>query len=477
MKYIDGLLNNITMYRLVLWFLAILAGVGLIFSIFGVLKFDPIDYIFSFTFILMVSYLTNLLFAKIFKAPTNVESVWISGLILGLVISPSRTVQEVIFMGWAAILTMALKFIVAPGKKHIFNPAAIAVAVTAVAIKGYASWWVGTTSMLPFVAIGGFLIVRKIRRWDLVLPFLTATLLTVHLGSWGRLVTSTGLIFFAAIMITEPLTAPPTRKLRIIYGALVGLLFYRWSPEIALIIGNLFAYAVSPKYKLLLKLKEKIQLTPDTFDFVFALDTSIKYTPGQYMEFTLDHSHPDARGNRRYLSLASSPTEQELRVGIKFGNPPSSYKRTLLTMTEGQKITAGQLIGDFTLPKDVNKKLVFIAGGIGITPYRSMLKYLVDTNQKRDIVVLYSAKNQSEFVYKDVLAEAENKLGIRTIYVDTEMQRHMDQAGLARGIPDYMERTFYISGSHGVVTAFEDVLKQLKISKRQIVTDYFPGFA
>lgn len=468
---LDDFLNGITMYRLVLWILVILAGVGLTFSI------DPVNYLFSFTFILLVSYLTNLVFAKAFKAPTNVESVWISGLILGLIIAPPKTLSEVIFIGWAAVLAMALKFIIVLRKKHIFNPVAISVVITAFVIKGYANWWVGTTSMLPFVIIGGFLIVRKIRRWDLVLSFLITALLTVAFRNWGRVITSTGLIFFATIMLTEPLTTPPTRKLRMIYGAIVGVMFYIWSPEMALIAGNLFAYAVSPKYKLLLKLKEKIQLTPDTFDFVFALDAPIKYTPGQYMEFTLDHPHPDSRGNRRYLSLSSSPTEQELHVGIKFGSPPSSYKKSLLTMTEGQKIAAGQLIGDFTLPKDQNKKLVLIAGGIGITPYRSMLKYLVDTNQKRDIVVLYSAKNKLEFVYKDVLTEAENKLGIRIIYVDTEVQGHMDRARLAGEIPDYRERTFYISGSHGVVTAFEEVLKQLKISKRQVVTDYFPGFA
>ena len=65
---------------------------------------------------------------------------------------------------------------------------------------------------------------------------------------------------------------------------------------------------------------------------------------------------------------------------------------------------------------------------------------------------------------------------LRIIYIDTEVRGHVDQARMAREIPDYRERTFYISGSHGAVTAFEGVLKQLKIPKRQIVTDYFPGF-
>jgi ferredoxin-NADP reductase len=485
MKIIDDFLNNITMYRLVLWFLIILAGVGLLYSLFGVLPYDPINYIFSFTFILVAAYVTNWVFAKAFEAPTNVESIWISALILGLIITPPKTLHDVIFVGWAAILAMAGKFIFAINKKHIFNPVALATSITAFAINGSPSWWVGSISLLPVVAIGGFLIVKKLRRWDLVLAFLAAALLFIGPARWGRILTDSPLVFFASIMMTEPLTTPPTRWLRIIYGAMVGILFAPQvhigpiftTPELALIVGNVFAYIVSPKYKVLLRLKQRIHLTPDTFDFVFAVDKPIRFTPGQYMEFTFDHPNPDSRGNRRYLSLANSPTESEIRLGIKFGNPPSSYKRNLLTMTSSQKIAAGQLIGDFTLPKDPNKKLVFIAGGIGITPFRSMLKYLVDTNQKRDIVVLYSVSKANEFVYKDVLTQAQNRLGIKTIYVETASQGHMEATRIAKEIPDYRERTFYISGSHGVVTAFEEVLKNLEVPRTQIITDYFPGFA
>jgi ferredoxin-NADP reductase len=149
----------------------------------------------------------------------------------------------------------------------------------------------------------------------------------------------------------------------------------------------------------------------------------------------------------------------------------------LIALLPGQKIVAGQLIGDFTLPKDPNKKLVFIAGGIGITPFRSIVKYLIDANQKRDIVVIYSAKSVNDFVYRDVFREAQEKIGTKTIYVDSETQGHFDWPRLAEEIPDYRQRTFYISGSHGVVDAFEQLLKDLNISRRQIVTDYFPGFA
>jgi ferredoxin-NADP reductase/Na+-translocating ferredoxin:NAD+ oxidoreductase RnfD subunit len=485
MKFVDDFLDNITMYRLVLYFLIVLAGVGLIYSLFGVLSFDPINYIFSFTFILVASWITNLIFAKIFEAPTNIESFWISGLILGLIVAPPKNLHEVIFVAWAAVLAMTLKYIFAINKKHIFNPVAISVVLTAFTIGSSANWWIGNISMLPAVAIGGFLVVRKIRRWDLVLSFLITALLVIGPARSRGILTDSPLIFFAAIMITEPLTTPPTRILRIIYGALVGFLFapqihlgsLYTTPELALIIGNIFAYIVSPKYTLILKLKSKIRLTPDTFDFVFAGEKPIKFTPGQYMEFTFEHPNSDSRGNRRYFSLASSPTEPEIRLGIKIESPSSSYKRNLLTMTPNQKIAAGQLIGDFTLPRDPNKRLVFIAGGIGITPYRSMLKYLIDTNQRRDIVVIYSVKTADKFVYKDILTEAQNKLSIRTVYVETETQGHIDAVRMTKEISDFKDRTFYISGSHGVVAAFEDVLKTLKIPRRQIVTDYFPGFA
>lgn len=485
MKLVDDFLNNITMYRLVLYFLILLAGVGFIYSLFGVLPFDPINYIFSFTFLLVVSGFVNKIFAKVFDAQANTESWIISALILGLIIAPPKNLHEVIFAGWAAILMVTSKFVLSIDKKHIFNPVAISVAVTAFAINGSANWWVGQASMLPIVVIGGFLIVRKIKRWDLVLSFLIVALILIGPARWVRSIADTPLIFFAVIMLTEPLTTPPTKILRIIYGAFVGLLFapqmhigsIYTTPEIALIIGNIFSYLVSPKYKLILTLKEKIKLTPDIYDFIFIPDKQINFTSGQYMEWTLEHESPDGRGNRRYLSLASSPTEREIRIGVKVGNPASSFKRKLITLSSGQKIVAGQLIGDFTLPKDPSKKLIFIAGGIGITPFRSMIKYLIDTNQKRDIVIIYSAKIKNDFVYEDVLRQAQDRLGVRTIYVDSETQGHMDSVRLAKEIPDYKGRTLYISGSHGVVDSFVQILKNLQVPGGQVITDYFPGFA
>lgn len=495
MRFIDEFLNNITMYRLVLYFLIVLVVVGFIYSIFNVLPLDPINYLFSFVFILTVSYIANKVFAVTYEAPLNIESWWISALILGLIITPPKNLHQVIFVGFAATLAMASKYILAIKRKLIFNPVAIAVFLTAIFINGTASWWIGTSPILPFVAIGGFLVLRKLQRWDLALSFLIITTATTFFAGWVRGVdpvvlvfrdfTDTAMLFFVSIMLTEPLTTPPTRGLRIFYGALVGFLFAPQvhfgsiflTPEIALIIGNIFSYFVSPKYKLLLTIKERIKLSPTIYDFVFATTEPVKFTPGQYMEFTFEHPKADDRGNRRYLSLANSPTESDIHLGIKFENPPSSFKRNFFSIHSGEKLVASQLIGDFTMPRDTNQKLVFIAGGIGITPYRSMLKYLIDTNQKRDIALVYTARNPDEFVYKDVIEQAKDRLGIKVVYHETGREGRISAEYLAQIVPDYHERTFYISGSQEMVKGFDQTLNVLGIPATRIVKDYFPGFA
>src|SRR6185437_10266431 len=221
---------------------------------------------------------------------------------------------------------------------------------------------------------------------------------------------ASSLFFFAFVMLTEPLTSPHTKKLQALYGGLVGVLFapqfhigsFYTTPEIALCIGNIYSYFVSPKTKLIAPLLEKRQISSDIFDFIFNHGRKFAFVPGQYMEWTLQHPKTDSRGNRRYFTIASSPTETSLMLGVRFYQNGSSFKKALLALNPGEKIVGGQIAGDFTLPKDKRQKLVFIAGGIGITPFRSMLKYLVDKHEKRSIVLFYANKHAEEIAYADV---------------------------------------------------------------------------
>ena len=234
-----------------------------------------------------------------------------------------------------------------------------------------------------------------------------------------------------------------------------------------MVTSNIFSYIISPKTKLLPALHHVrlISLAPDIFDFAFKPDRPLKYTAGLYMEWTLPHPKTDSRGNRRIFTLASSPTEPDVHIGVKFYDNSSSFKKALFKVNEKTLISATQITGDFVLPKDPKQKIVFIAGGIGITPYRSMIKYLIDIDEKRDITLLYSAQNAAELAYKDVFDVARQQLGIKVSYVITDQPTPSNDPSIKLGrinsdlikqaVPDYQERLFYISGTHGMVNAIQ----------------------
>lgn len=503
MTEIDYVLDRITMYRLVLYMLIGLIGIAAILAYVNLLPFSPLALLASSLFLVIMCWAMNTIFAYVLEVPTNIESAATTALILALIINPAQSPDDFQFLGWAAILAMSSKYILALHKKHFFNPAAIAVVITSFVLGKSASWWIGTAVMLPAVLLGGLLLVRKLRQGEMVWSFCAAALMSVCVlalvqrdnifTELEQLFVQSPLFFFATIMLTEPLTAPPTKMWRRFYAGLVGILFIPQihigpiysTPELALVVGNVFSYVVSPKQRVLLQLKRKSKLAPDIVDFVFKPSQKLAFLPGQYMELTLAHPHADSRGNRRYFTLASSPTEDVVRLGIRFYEQSSSFKKALYGVDGRTKIVGTQIAGDFTLPRDPQQKLVFIAGGIGITPFRSMLKYLLDSQQRRDIVLFYANKTVDEIVYKDVLNAAHTKLGVKTFYTLTDMAAmphnwpgfvgRISEQMILETVPNYKDRTYYLSGPPDMVKAYERVLKNLQVRNDQIKKDYFPG--
>ena len=504
LKSIDEFLNKITMYRLLIYYLGGLIGVAFVLSLFGNLGFNPLALLVSTGILLAACWGINRAFAFVFNVPVNHESSIITALILTLLITPSFDKYSLLFLLAASGLAMASKYILTIKDIHIFNPAALAVVLTAIGPHQNASWWVGTGSMLPFVIAGGLLVVRKIRREAMVIGFLlstfAATALFAILGHTDVLTVlkqaavTSPVFFLAFVMLTEPLTSPGTKGKQTLFGILVGLLvppqvhllsFYT-SPEISLVIGNVFAYLINPRVRVFPVLSEKVRIAANSMDFVFASDRKLAYRPGQYMEWTLPHTGIDDRGNRRYFTLASSPTESNLRLGIKFYDPSSSYKKAMLSMTAQTPIVAAQVAGDFVLPRNKKQKLTFIAGGIGVTPFRSILKYLVDTNQQRDVKLLYAANRREDIAYSDVFEQARRQLGITSTYIlanpesqgliTNERPGFVDGAAIRELVPDYRDRIFYISGSHPMVAAVRKTLLELGVPRRHIKVDYFPGY-
>jgi ferredoxin-NADP reductase len=502
MTYIDSFLNKITMYRLVLLYLIVLLLAGSILGALGIMPYTPLSIIFSASVFIFFSGVTNEIFSRVFSATPGNASFYITALILTCIVTPVTPgdLQGTLFLAALAIWAMGSKYLFAIGKKHIFNPAAFAVATAGILLAHSASWWIaGNSYLMPIILCGGLLIARKIQRLDVVIAFFVSSLATVYFLSGGsadalRMTLLHAPVFFLAFtMLTDPATMPPTRDMRVAYGVLVGMWFapgvhilnFYFSPELALLLGNAFVYLVSPKGRFILTLTNKEEIAQNTYEFTFLPEKAMPYLAGQYLEWTLPEGRKgDAKGNRRYFTIASSPTEKEIRLGVRMSDAPSAFKQTLLRLKVGDTVSAGQLAGDFTLPTNTKKKLVFIAGGIGVTPFRSMVQYILDTG-KRDVVMFYSNKKADEVAYYDILERAREQVGMKTIYALTDDTRSF--AGSYNGmispeiikkeVPDYRERTFYISGPRGMVLAFEAALKDLGIKQTRIKTDYFPGFA
>jgi len=506
MKRIDQFLNLITMYRLLVSGLLVLAVYSVILASVGILPNSGFSYVLSLIILLPAGYWSNYFWAKIFQAPVNSESTFITSLILFFILSPAVTPIDGGILFFASVLASSSKYFLALEQRHLFNPAAIAVFLLSLFGSGNAIWWVASPWLIIPVLIFGLMVVHKLRLRSLFLSFVLSSIFLVLFISWpinlvgfGTIVQerfiSWPLIFLGTVMLTEPFTLPPHRRQQVVYGIIVaffstipfnfGLIYS--TPELALILGNIFSYFVAFKRRVILTLSSVKNLAKDIYEFSFYPSRPFSFLPGQYMEWTLAHRNSDSRGDRRYFTIASSPTEGEIKLGLKFSNPTSSFKSHLKSFNLGDKIVAGQLAGDFVLPKDSNKRLVFIAGGIGVTPFRSMLKYLIDCQEKRNVILFYSAKTELEFAYRDVFSEAEREIGLKTVYLITEQKPGLEIGDnfrlgfitaelIKKEVADYPQCLFYLSGPSVMVQSYLKLLKSLKIPRSQIVTDYFPGF-
>jgi ferredoxin-NADP reductase/Na+-translocating ferredoxin:NAD+ oxidoreductase RnfD subunit len=503
MKFIDTLLDKITMYQLLLYYLLMLVGAAMVLSAFGVLSYNPISIALSAGYITFVCWVVNRIFAYLFRVPVNPESALLTGLILSLIITPLASGQNIVFLSAAGGLAIASKYLLTIRHKHIFNPVAIALVLTSFGAGDSASWWVGSAQLAPFVLVGGLILARKIQHTKMIaVYFATIAAVTAGIALAGKADVLAALqttlfhssaLFLGFVMLTEPLTSPTDKRKQTWYALLTGALFAPQvhlfniysTPELSLAIGNIFSAIVNPKTRFMPRLIGQTKWGAQTIDFAFAADRPLKYQPGQYIEMTLPHRKPDDRGSRRYFTLASSPTESDLHIGVKFYPEGSTFKRAMHAMSATTSVAIEQVAGDFTLPADRTRKLAFIAGGIGVTPFRSMVKYLIDTDDHRAVSLLYAERQVNELAYTDVFEQARRQLGTAVTYVVTSQTDnvpagvatgHIDAAMIRRALPDYAERLFYISGPHRMVTDTKRLLLAMGVPRKNIKIDFFPGY-
>jgi len=484
-RLIDGFNDRFTSYRLMLYYLLALTGWGVIGGIFHQIPYNWYQILYSAAFLIAVCWVCNRALSRLLKIPANKESDLISALILALIMAPATNGHAWAALAVAGVVAMASKFIVTVYKSHIFNPAAAGAYIAGITLHQYAVWWVGTKFMVPVVLIGGILIMRKMKRFTMVAAFFAVFLLWQIFGVSGgahvhylwSVIISTQLLFFGYVMLTEPQTSPTAIDKYLPYALIVGILYsvtrIGVSPEAALLIGNLAAFIIAPKRRYAVKFSHKVREADGIYSYFFKHPPKFSYGAGQYMEWTIPRLKTDSRGNRRYLTISSSPTEQDLMFTVKHPpEKPSAFKQKLDELEPGDTILASYLAGSFSLPKDTSKKLAFLAGGVGITPFRSMVKYLVDSGEKRDVALLYSAASPAELAFGGLFKKAEaNGLSVGFL-----TDRRIDRPTIATFVPDYAERIFYVSGPYGFVKAIESSLIKMGLPPSQIKTDYFPGY-
>jgi ferredoxin-NADP reductase len=223
-----------------------------------------------------------------------------------------------------------------------------------------------------------------------------------------------------------------------------------------------------------LKLIEKKQETKDVTSFIFQSPEKIQWLPGQYLHYVLHHEPTDDRGSDRWFTNSAAPFENNIRITTRYATEVSStFKQKLFSLKEGKSIEFSVISGDFTLdvPEDNH---VFIAGGIGVTPFRSILKQLDHDKKPINVTLLYANRDQ-DVVFKDELeAIAANNPGLKIHYVFSP--EHVDENKIRELVPDIMTPIFYVSGPEPMVDALSETLKKMGIKEEHIKGDWFPGY-
>lgn len=212
-------------------------------------------------------------------------------------------------------------------------------------------------------------------------------------------------------------------------------------------------------------------LQPDIKTFIFEPEKRFTYISGQFVEITIDHQPVDDRGNKRWFTLSSSPTETYVAITTRVGLDGSSFKHALDSLKPGQSVEMSEPMGDFVLPKNQATPLFFVAGGMGITPFKSIASWLVGNAQDRQIKLLHAVKSTDDAVFEDVFAAANIP---REVFVGRD--KHLTSRDIMDRLEDNKNTLLFISGPEPMVEKLDYDLKQSGYPASKIVCDFFPGY-
>ncbi len=208
--------------------------------------------------------------------------------------------------------------------------------------------------------------------------------------------------------------------------------------------------------------------------FLFQADENISWKAGQFMRYVINDPKPDERRIYRFFTIAAAPFEKHLMVTTRFvPGDGSTFKKDLLNLRVGDSIEATGPSGDFVI-EDPEQSYVFIAGGIGITPFRSIILDLHQKGLPVNITLLY-ANRTADFIFKPELESVQKRHPELKIEYFVDPAR-IDEEVIRRQLSANSNAIFYISGPEPMVEAFEAMVYKLGVPKEMVKRDYFPGY-
>jgi ferredoxin-NADP reductase len=235
-----------------------------------------------------------------------------------------------------------------------------------------------------------------------------------------------------------------------------------------------------------IKLKNRRQIAEGTMAFHFEKPEGFAYKAGQFGDFTLiDPSETDAEGNIRGFSLASAPYEDSLMFATRMRD--TAFKRVLKTMEPGAELMLDGPYGSFTLHNNASIPAVFLTGGIGVTPVRSIVRQAAHDRLPHKIFLFYSNNRPEDAAFLDEMMEAQEENPNYTfIGTMTKMEKssrawhgetgYITQAMLLKSIGDLTLPIYYIAGPQAMVHAMREMLNESGVNDDNIRTEEFTGY-
>ena len=232
-------------------------------------------------------------------------------------------------------------------------------------------------------------------------------------------------------------------------------------------------------------IKEKREVAKGTLFVTFDLQgEEVDFTPGQYFFVTLpDVGHQDEKGLRRHISVVTSPNEKGV-LGLATRMRDTAFKRTLAELETGAEVDIELPRGRFVLPHDASRPLVFVAGGIGITVFRSMLRYIAEEHLPDRVTLIYSNRDRESTAFLEELLDLERELeGFRLVLTMTEdsgwegESRRID----AQFFDEYLEGdlnqyTFLVAGPPAMTEAMGKALGEAGVKEENVIASGYTGY-